>query len=63
MTPEEIDAAIVSLQLAITNDAMLDGLIGHGPSQANRDVKLGLTAEQSKPVLAAIILTLQALKD
>jgi hypothetical protein len=62
VTPEQIDAAIDGLQLAIINKAMVDGIVGHGVSEDCRDVKLGLTTEQSRPLLEAIIGVLQALK-
>lgn len=57
-----IEVSIVALRLAIANNAVLTGLVGHGPSQANRDVPLRLTTEQSKSVYEAIIAALTALK-
>jgi len=62
VTPEQIDEAIAALELAIANTAMVDSILAHGPWQACRDVKLGLTIEQSKPVLEAVLAALRGLK-
>ena len=61
MTKKELQDAIGAIELALTNSAMIDAILGHGPSQANRDIKLGLNTEQSKPVLEAILAVLQDL--
>lgn len=62
MTPEALGQAIGAVELAIANAAMIDGIVGHGASQANRDVALGLDAEQSAVVWRAILAALKSLR-
>lgn len=61
MTRDELDHAIAGLEAAIANEARLLGLLGVSGVRGNRDIKLGLTSEQSKPVLEAILAALRAL--
>jgi len=59
MTPAKLKAAIGAIELALANRAMVDAILGHGASQDNRDIELGLDAEQSQRVLEAILAALR----
>ena len=62
MKSEQLDDAITAIELAIVNAAMIDGIVGHGRSQDNRSVTLGLSTEQSAPVWRAILAALTSLR-
>jgi hypothetical protein len=63
VTKEAIAHAINAIELGLANGAMIDTIIGHGPSQANRDIKLGLDTEQSKLMLNAILIVLKTMRN
>jgi len=62
MTAEQVAEATSSVVGALANGAMIDGILGHSASQANRDIRLRFTAEQSRPVLKAVLAVLKAMQ-
>lgn len=53
MTKDQIAHAIASIAAGIQGGAAISVIKAEGSGEASRDVPLGLTAEQSKPILEA----------
>jgi hypothetical protein len=60
MTDEEI---IGALDLAVTNAARIEGIVGRGNGESNRDVAVDLSVEESAIVIATIKEVVQRRSD
>lgn len=55
MNQEKKDFVLSSFEAAILNNAVIHRIMAESPARTCRDVELGLTVEESKIVLAALI--------
>lgn len=62
MTNDQISHALDVIDAGLRNGAFIKMIVAEGQGQSNRDVPLGLTAEQSAPIFAVVVSELKKLK-
>lgn len=54
MTPEQMQAALTGIEIAMENGGAIDQIVAHGNGRSNRDIVLGLSAEDSMNIWMVI---------
>ena len=57
---QELSDVIMRCEIAISNQAEIKSIIATGAGRSNRDINFEFSAEESKPILEAVIAVLRA---